>query len=167
MSRLGAYWGLAGVIILLGSAIYRLSPLALDAFSYDLLWYHWVALAVIVFFMAYVEGYRAFQQAFSPRVAARARYLRDHPNMMHSILAPLFCMAYFHANRRRQITSLSVTAGIIILVILVRFLEQPWRGIIDGGVVVGLAWGLVSLAVYGYQALTVDRFPYAPEVPEK
>ncbi len=166
MARFGAYWGLAGVILLLGSAIYRLSRLAVDALSYDFLWYHWFALVIIVFFMAYVEGYRAFQQAFSPRVAARARYLRDHPNMLHSVLAPLFCMAYFHANRRRQITSLSVTAGIIVLVILVRFLEQPWRGIIDGGVVVGLAWGLVSLAVFGYQALTEDRFPYAPEVPE-
>ncbi len=167
MARFGAYWGLAGVIMLLGSAIYRLSPLAVDALACKFLWYHWFALVITVFFMAYVEGYRAFQQAFSPRVAARARYLRDHPNVMHSVLAPLFCMAYFHANRRRQITSLSVTAGIIILVILVRFLEQPWRGIIDGGVVVGLAWGLVSLAVFGYQALTEDHFPYAPEVPEE
>ncbi len=117
--------------------------------------------------MAYAEGYRAFQQAFSPRVAARARYLRDHPNLMHSLLAPLFCMAYFHAQRRRQITSISVTAGIIILVILVRFLEQPWRGIIDGGVVVGLAWGLVSLVVFAYRALTAGTFPYSPEVPEE
>ncbi len=167
MSRLGAYWGLAGVISLLGSAIYRLSPLAVEAFSYDFLWYHWFALVIIVFFMAYAEGYRAFQLAFSPRVAARARYLRDHPRIMHSILAPLFCMAYFHANRRRQITSISVTAGIIVLVILVRFLGQPWRGIIDGGVVVGLAWGLVSLAVFGYRALTADHFPYDPEVPKK
>jgi hypothetical protein len=116
--------------------------------------------------MAYVEGYRAFQQGFSPRVAARARHLRDHPILLHAVLAPLFCMAYFHAQRKRQITSLSVTAGIIILVLLVRLLSQPWRGIIDGGVVVGLAWGLVSLVVFGYQALTADRFPYSPEVPE-
>lgn len=166
MSRFGAYWGLAGVIFLLGSAIYRLSLLAVDAFSYNFLWYHWFALILIVFFMAYVEGYRAFQQAFSPRVAARARYLRDHPNIIHAIFAPLFCMAYFHANRRRQITSILVTAGIIVLVVMVRFLDQPWRGIIDGGVVVGLAWGIVSVAVFGYQALTSDQFPYAPEVPE-
>jgi hypothetical protein len=166
MARIGAYWGLTGVLLLLASAIYRLTPIAEDAFSYAFLWYHWCALAFIVFFMAYVEGYRAFQQAFSPRVAARARYLRDHPNLLHTLLAPLFCMAYFHAPRRRQITSISVTAGIIVLVILVRLLSQPWRGIIDGGVVVGLAWGLVSLALFSYQAFTAEVFPYSPEVPE-
>jgi hypothetical protein len=116
--------------------------------------------------MAYAEGYRAFQQGFSPRVAARARYLRDHPNVLHALLAPLFCMAYFHALKRRQIVSLSVTAGIIVLVVLVRLLSQPWRGIIDGSVVVGLVWGLVSLIVFGFQAFTLERFNYSPEVPE-
>jgi len=163
----GALWGLAGVILLIGSAVFRLTPLAVDAFSEQWSWYHWVSFLGVLFFMAYVEGYRAFQQGFSPRVAARARHLRDNPTLLHAVLAPLFCMAYFHAQRKRQITSLSVTAGIIILVLLVRLLSQPWRGIIDGGVVVGLAWGLVSLVVFGYQALTADRFPYSPEVPEK
>lgn len=167
MSQLGAFWGLAGVALLLGSAIYRLAFIAHDAFTYPWSWYHWFSFVLIVFFMAYVEGYQAFQQAFSPRVAARARYLRDHPNMLHSLLAPLFCMAYFHASRRRQITSISVTAGIIVLVVLVRLLDQPWRGIIDGGVVVGLAWGLISLLIFGYQALSADEFLYSPEVPEE
>jgi hypothetical protein len=167
MSRLGAFWGLGGVSLLLGSAIYRLTPLAVDAFSYSWSWHHGLSFILIVFFMAYAEGYRAFQQAFSPRVAARARYLRDNPNLLHTLLAPLFCMAYFHAPRRRQITSISVTAGIVILVILVRLLDQPWRGIIDGGVVVGLAWGLISLLIFGYQALSADVFPYSPEVPEE
>jgi uncharacterized membrane protein YedE/YeeE len=48
----------------------------------------------------------------------------------------------------------------------VRLLSQPWRGIIDGGVVVGLAWGLVSLVIFGYQAFTAEDFPFSPEVPE-
>jgi hypothetical protein len=167
MSRVGAVWGLSGVILLLASAIYRLTPLAIDAFSYSWFWYHWLSSVGIVFFMAYFEGYRAFQLAFSPRVAARVRYLLDHSNLLHAIFAPLFCMAYFHATRRRQITSISVTVGIIILVILVRLLDQPWRGIIDGGVVIGLAWGLISLVIFAYQALAGDEFPYSPEVPEE
>ena len=166
MGVFGAFWGLAGVALLLGSAIYRLTPLAIDAFTYDWSWYHWLSFGIMLFFMAYAEGYRAFQLGFSPRVAARARYLRDSPNTFHSILAPLFCMAYFHAPKRRQIVSISVTAGIIVLVILVRLLEQPWRGMIDGSVVVGLAWGLVSLIVFAYQAFTTEHFPYSPEVPE-
>ena len=167
MGGFGAFWGLAGVALLLGSAIYRLTPLAIDAFAYDWSWYHWLSCALMILFMAYAEGYRAFQQGFSPRVAARARYLRDHPNALHALLAPLFCMAYFHALKRRQIVSISVTAGIIVLVILVRLLPQPWRGIIDGSVVVGLAWGLVSLIVFGFQAFTQEQFNYSSEVPEK
>ena len=152
---------------MLGSAVYRLAPLAIDAFTSDWLWYHWFSFASLVVFMAYAEGYRAFQQGFSPRVAARARYLRDHPNMLHAFFAPLFCMAYFHAPKRRRIVSISVTAGIIVLVILVRLLPQPWRGIIDGSVVVGLAWGLISLILFGYQAFFAERFNYSPDVPEE
>jgi hypothetical protein len=166
-SMIGAFWGLAGVALLLGSAIYRLTPLAIDAFRYDWSWRHWLSFALMIFFMAYAEGYRAFQLGFSPRVAARARHLRDHPNALHAVFAPLFCMAYFHAPRRRKVVSLSVTAGIIVLVILVRLLPQPWRGIIDGSVVVGLAWGLVSLIVFGYQAFSAEQFNYSPEVPGK
>jgi hypothetical protein len=160
-----ALWGLAGVILLLGSAIYRLTPLAMNAWSYDLRWYHWTFFAFVFLFMAYAEGYRAFQQGFSPRVAARARYLRTHRDALHALLAPLFCMGYFHAPKRRRITSLSVTAGIIVLIILVRLLPQPWRGMVDASVVVGLAWGLISLILFGLQALGRERFDYSPEVP--
>jgi len=162
----GAMWGLAGVSLLIGSAIYRLSPLAIEGFSYRFLWYHWMTLVFVVLFMAYSEGYRAFQKGFSPRVAARARYLRDHPCFLHVLWAPFFCMGYFHAPRKRRITSISVTVGIVILVLMVRLLHQPWRGIIDLGVVIGLAWGLISLFAFSVLAFTSKVFPYSPEVPE-
>jgi len=32
------------------------------------------------------------------------------------------------------------TAAIVVLVLLVHRLEQPWRGIVDAGVVTGLTW---------------------------
>jgi hypothetical protein len=167
MGMVGSLWGLVGVALLLGSAVYRLTPLAVQAFTYDMLWYHWVFLAFVLFFMAYAEGYRAFQKGFSPRVAARARYLRTHRNMLHLLLAPLFCMGYFHAPKRRRVTSISVTLGIIVLIILVRLLPQPWRGLVDAGVVVGLAWGLIALLIFAVQAFSEQEFPYAPEVPEE
>jgi hypothetical protein len=166
MGMIGALWGMSGVLLLLGSAVYRLAPLAADAFSCDLLWYHWVSLLLVVVFMAYAEGYVGFQQRFSPRVAARARYLRDHPRIAFIIFAPFFCMGYFHATRRRRITSVSLTVGIIALILLVRLLPQPWRGIIDAGVVIGLAWGILSLLVFGVQAFSAHRFAYSPDVPE-
>jgi hypothetical protein len=166
MGTFGAIWGLAGVFLLLASAVYRLSVIAAAAFTYSLKLQHWAVLLVSVFFMAYAEGYRAFQQRFSPRVAARAKYLKNHPNFLHAVFAPLFCMGYFHATRRRKITSISVTAGIVLLIVLVRLLHQPWRGIIDLSVVVGLGWGIISLAFYGYQAFYSEGFDYPPDVPE-
>lgn len=167
LGTFGALWGLAGVSLLLGSAVCRLSPLAADIFSGELLWYHWISLIGIVVFMAYAEGYRGFQQRFSPRVAARAKYLKQHPRPLHVLLAPFFCMGYFHASKKRQITSISLTAGIIVLVLLVRLLAQPWRGIIDAGVVVGLVWGLVSLLGFSAKALAADNFACPPEIPEE
>jgi len=163
----GALWGVSGVLLLLGSAVYRLAPLAVDAFTHELAWHHWAVLVFFVLFMAYAEGYVGFQQRFSPRVAARARYLKEHPRTILVLLAPFFCMGYFHATRRRQITSLSLTVGIILLIILVRFLPQPWRGIVDAGVVIGLAWGMISLLIFSVQAFGEGSFPYSPEVPEE
>ena len=153
-------------MLLLGFAIYRLTPIAFEALQSTLLWYHWAALALNVLFMAYAEGYRGFQKAFSPRVAARCRYLYENPSLVRTLLAPLFCMGYFAAYRRRQVSVVLLTVGIIILVIVVQRLDQPWKGILDAGVVVGLAWGIVATAVFCVLALTREDFPYSPELPE-
>ncbi len=162
---IGAVWGLAGILALLLGAVLRLWPVAVEAFSHPLNLHHRMALLVIAIGMAYFEGYKGFQMAFSPRTAARARHLLRHPEPLHVLLAPFFCMGYFHATRRRRITSLSLTIGIIALVVTVRFIAQPWRGIIDFGVVIGLAWGIVSLLAFSVQALGEDEYPYDPEVP--
>jgi thiamine transporter ThiT len=74
-------------------------------------------------------------------------------------------MGFFYASRRRKITSFSVTSAIIVLIVLVRLLSQPWRGIIDAGVVVGLLWGVISLIIFSLQAFTSKDFSYSPEVP--
>jgi hypothetical protein len=165
MGIFGAIWGLTGVLLLLGSAVFRLTPLAIHAFSYPFSWFHWLSLAVILFFMAYAEGYRGFQKGFSPRVAARALYLKKNPRFLHAVLGPFFCMGFFYASRRRKITSVSVTSGIIVLIVLVHFLAQPWRGIIDAGVVLGLLWGVVSLIIFSFQAFTSKEFNYSPDLP--
>ena len=166
MGVFGAIWGVTGVVLLLASAVYRLSGTALGALSSSWLWYHMVFFLFVIFFMAYAEGYRAFQQRFSPRVAARAKYLMRHPTIFRVLFAPIFCMGFFHASKRRKITSISVTVGIIILVILVRAVPQPWRGIVDLGVVVGLTWGIVSIVIFSVKAFSSDAFAHSPDVPE-
>lgn len=125
----------------------------------------WVVLVIWVLFMLVAEGYRGFQKKFSPRTAARIKHLRDHPKALHVILAPLFCMGYFHALRKTRIIAFALTFGIVLLVIMVKFVPQPWRGIIDAGVVLGLTYGIISLLILTAKALFSADFAHSPEVP--
>ena len=162
---LAALWGLSGVCLLLAFAIARLVGIGLASFDYQFAWYHWLILLANIVFMAYSEGYKGFQKAYSPRFAARIRHLREHPRLSHFILAPLFSMGYFHTTRKRLLVTYVLTAVIILLIIIVHQLPQPWRGILDIGVVVGLCWGLVSILTFSWQALRRADFPYSPELP--
>jgi len=164
---IAALWGFGGICLLLGSAIWRLGGMALEMPLGGFDWYHWLALLLCLGFMGFAEGYRGFQQNFSPRTAARIRYLRDHVTPVRFLLAPLFCMGFFHAQKRRQIVTICLTSGIVLLVLLVRMLEQPWRGIVDAGVVLGLGWGVVSLALFTVQALTREDYAVSPETPDR
>jgi len=109
---------------------------------------HWLALVFSVIYMAYAEGYKGFHLGFAPRVVVRARYLADNPRLLHTLLAPLFCMGYIYATRRRQILSFALTTMIICFVLIARSMPQPWRGIVDAGVVVGLGLGVLSIAYF-------------------
>lgn len=167
VKNFGALWGITGVILLLGSAVCRLVPLAIAAFSTHFSWFHWLAWGASILFMAYSEGYKGFLLHFSPRVVARALYLCEHPRTLHILFAPLFCMGYFHATRRRKIVSFTLTLGIIALILAVHRLAQPWRGIIDAGVVIGLVWGIISIFWFTCRAISGNSFDYSPEVPEQ
>ncbi len=137
-------YGVLGVVTLLSQAIYRLTPVALEALGQ--LSRSQVALLVLwSLFMLYSEGYRGFQLRFSPKVVKRALHLAAHPRPLFVLLAPAYCMAFFHATRRGLITAWGVTSMVMSLVIVVRFVPQPWRGMIDSGVVLGLLWGVLTL----------------------
>ena len=160
----GAVWGAAGVLWILAFAVYRLAPVAAEAIALEFQWYHWLVFCTNTFFMMYSEGYKGFQLAFSPRVAARAKYLMNHPTVIDILLAPAFCVGYYNTSTHRKTVVYVLTAGIIVLVWLVRMLEQPWRGIIDAGVVVGLSWGIVATTAYVVYAFVSPRFDHDPEV---
>ena len=150
--------------LLLG-AILRLTPIALEAYREPLALGHWGLAGAFTLFMLYSEGYRGFQQRFSPRTAARIRYLRDRPDAVRSLLAPLFAMGFFHATRRTKIVAYGLTLGILFLVLVVQRVPQPWRGIVDTGVVLGLSWGVISFAGSTARALTRADFDASPETP--
>lgn len=166
MRVLGVIWGVVGVSALLLRAIIGLSPRAWNAIESGLSAWQWIVLVTWTLFMLITEGYRGFQKKFSPRTAARVKYLRDHPSLVRVLLAPIFCMGFFHANKKTRIIAYSLTLGIVMLVLAVTFLcPDPWRGIIDCGVVLGLTWGLISFWIYTYKALTQRGFPHSPETP--
>lgn len=126
-------------------AVFRLAPIAMALRDSPLSLLHWGALVFSVLYMGYAEGYKGFYLGFAPRVVTRANYLRDNPSLGHVILAPLFCMGYIHATRKRQLLSYGLTLMIICFVMVARILPQPWRGILDAGVVVGLGIGIISI----------------------
>ena len=166
MGWLGVIWATLGICGMLAYAIVRLTPKAWIAIESGLSVWQWTVTVAFVIFMAYTEGYQGFQQKFSPRTAARVRFLKDSPTFMRVILAPLFAMGYFEATRRTKALAYGVSIGVTILVIFIQFLEQPWRGIVDIGVIVGLSWGLLSLVYFIAAAVTRDHFHTSPEVPE-
>ena len=152
LRNLGFYWGITGVILFLLFAVVRLTPRMLEIGEYALGPLHWIALIVFVPWMAWSEGYKGFHLAFSPRVVARARYLRQEKHPVLSLFAPMFCMGYIHATRKRKIVSWVLTLFIVGLILLLRITPQPWRGIVDAGVVVGLSLGILSIIYFWIRA---------------
>ncbi len=150
------------MLLLLSQACWRLGARALEAQQMDLttlqvaLYVGWIA------FNGYAEGYRAFQQRFSPRVVARALHLARHPKPLHAVLAPFYCMALFHANRRGKMLAWGTTFAVLCFIALLRYVPQPWRGIVDGGVVVALIWGALAIVVFYVRAIFFDKPPNAP-----
>ena len=160
----GVFWGLAGLLGLLLFAVVRLTEVVVAGFDYEWQWQHLAVAVANAVFMAWSEGLRGFQRAFSPRVAARLRWLRDHPSTERVAFAPLFAMGYFQASRRRMIGVYALTAGIVVLIVVVHALPQPWRAVLDIGVVIGLSWGILSTLVFANRAFTDADFAVDPEV---
>lgn len=160
-------WGVGGVVVMLGSAVWRLFPIALVPFEDDAE----VTLSTVALYgasivlLGYSEGYRAFHRQFSPRVVARGLALAAEPRLVYVLLAPLYCMGHFHATRRRIWTAWLVAAGIVLLVALTKAMDQPWRGAVDAGVVVGLSMGLVSILGFSVTALAGRVLPVSPDLP--
>lgn len=167
LGRCGAMWGIGGTVLVLSESIGRLSHHAWEAMTSGLSAGSWAALVGWTLFMMIVEGYRGFQRAFSPRVVARAWHLGRSPNLLHALLAPLYCMSLIHASRRRLVGSWVVVGSIFGLAVFVRTLEQPARGIIDAGVVAGLMWGLLSVLAFTVRALQGRPPAVSLELPVK
>lgn len=167
LKALGFAWGVGGIVLLLVYAVFRLGPMALELATFELHNTHWIALVISVVYMAYAEGYKGFHRAFAPRVVARASYLSLNPRPVHVALAPVFCMGYIFATKRRKLMSFGLSAMILCFVLIARMLPQPWRGIVDAGVVTGLMLGIASIGYYLVQLMWYpEREQVDVEIPE-
>mmetsp|Transcript_112334 Transcript_112334/g.350042 ORF Transcript_112334/g.350042 Transcript_112334/m.350042 type:complete len:183 (+) Transcript_112334:90-638(+) len=160
-------WAVLGVAAFLLNGLRRVLPAALLPFQLGLGFAGWTAYVLTGVFFAYAEGYRGFQQRFSPLVVSRALLLDAQQPPVRQVLAPVYAMAFFHAKRRRKVTSFALIFGIFAVVALVKRLPYPFRSILDGGVCIGLAWGIGSILAIYLRSLSTGRAPTAdPCLPE-
>jgi hypothetical protein len=150
---IGAIWGVVGTMALLAYAVWRLGGYAWELTDETLTVFEWAILVLWSVYMFYAEGVKAFGRSFSPRVVARAQYIAKRGNLKQILLAPLFCFGYFHTSRKRLIVTYSVTLGIVLLIVMIRFLPQPWRGILDAGAELGIAYGTLTIFYFVWKAL--------------
>ena len=151
-SLLGA-WGVLQVLSILFNAIKRLVPIALEPIlKRDLSPSQAVACVLWAVFMAYTEGYQAFQRKFSPLVVKRAFGLVQRPSVLRVLLAGPYSMGLFGATKKRMTVSWGVSLGVVAIVQAVKKLPYPWRGIIDAGVVAGLGYGATATLVLAARA---------------
>jgi len=132
IGAIASCWGIIGFYSLVIFAMIRLSVYTVEAFAQPFTLVQWLVLVVSLIFMAYSEGYKGFQKSYSPRFAARVHYLSSQANGLQLILAPLFCMGFFNAPKRRIISSVLLSSMIVTFVLLFKLVPQPWRGILLG-----------------------------------
>lgn len=160
-------WAVLGVVAVLVEAVARLLPRALEPILDGSLSPAGVtAYVASILSLAYSEGYRGFQLRFSPRVIVRALAVAQRGGWLLIALAPLMAMGLIHATRRRLISSWILVLCIITLIVLVNSIEQPWRGAVDAGVVVGLSWGTVATLVPMLRALRGNIPTVDPDLPD-
>ena len=145
-----ATWSVLQVVLVIGNAVRRLVPIALQPFAQkDLVPYQWGLYGAWVLYMIYNEGYQAFQLKFSPLLVKRAYLLKDNLTFMRVLFAGPYSMGLFGATKKRMIVSWAVSTGVFALVAIVKRLPYPWRSIIDAGVVAGLTYGtLATVAIF-------------------
>ena len=159
-----AAWGAVGFAGLLAFAVVRLLGVIASGAAETWHWTHWAVTTVNAVFMAWSEGYRGFQLRFSPRAAARVKWLAHDPTIVQGLLAPLFVMAYFGAPRGRVVATWVLTVAIVVAIVVVHSLPQPWRAALDVGVVIGLVWGLATFGWWLWRVFTAPGYPVSPEV---
>lgn len=160
-------WGVGGAMALLSWGVARVWPHAWEpVLDGSLTAFHWALYAFMIVFNAWTEGYKTFQKSITPRVLARAQYVTDHPERVSALAIPFFVAGFFGMQRRALIVRYIVLAVIVAIIVGMRFVPQPWRGIVDAGVVVGLGWGVIAMGVGLVRMLMGWKPDSDPQLPD-
>lgn len=144
--RWAAAWGVLGVVLMLAEALMRLTRLAWEGVVVQFQPLPFAVAVAWCLINAYAEGYRGFQKRFVPQALDRA-FSIDPSSVAEVVLAPLKVLGLWRTDAKAMRRAWIMVLGISALVFAVKQLAQPWRGVIDAGVVVGLGWGTVALVV--------------------
>jgi len=145
MGRLASAWAIAGVSGLFGMAVARLGSRGLEGVAPGLSTLEWIVLGALVVLFVVGEGWAALQRKWVPRVVERARALRETDVVRHRLLAPLYGMSLIGGGAGNRRRAWAGVAAVVLAVVLVRLLPDPWRAMIDLAVASALCWGLGAL----------------------
>ena len=151
-----ATWALGGFAAIMGQALYRLTPQAIETLGGPLEPAQQAAAAASILLFSIGKGYFVFHRKFAPRFALKLRGLVRVRPVAPVILAALYCMGLAPARRAdvaAWLRSLAFTAGIVAMIIGLRQVDAPWRGIVASGVAVALALGTVTTLAQGIRTV--------------
>jgi hypothetical protein len=75
-------------------------------------------------------------------------------------------MGFIYASKKRAIISYTILVMVMIFVVIAVNLPQPWRPMVDAGVVVGLLWGTTATWWCILTALRTDTSTVDPDLPK-
>lgn len=138
-------WALAGVAALFLEAIYNLGRRGIATVQAGLAPLEWAVLLLLTGAFVYGEGVRALQRKWVPRVLGRCAAVARERAWWLRLLAPLYAMGLVGGTAGTRFRASLGVAAVVVAVLVVRSLPEPWRGIIDLAVAAALLWGLVAL----------------------
>lgn len=149
-------WGILGFTVLVARALLGMSPEIENMLATPLNAWQQIGLVVIVLVFGLVKGYFIFRQRFCRSYASRIGELSLQPvKLLYAVLAPLYCLNLIGAERRQLVRGYAIIAGIILMIVSVKFVPAPWRGMILTGVAVALTWAALEIAYQGFKKLFV------------
>ncbi len=80
---------------------------------------------------------------------SRSRRLTSDDKLVYRLLAPLYGMSLIGPTGRDLVRGWVTTGAIVLAILWVRTLPDPWRGITAFAVAGALAWGLVAIVLAG------------------